>query len=57
MRGIHVLVDFVRPESLPTGPTEMCSTATSYMVAAINLFNYTFAFWASFTMRICPFIE
>ena len=57
MRSIHVIVDFVRLESLPTAPTEMCSTATGYMVAAITLFDYAFAFGASFTMRIGPFIE
>lgn len=57
MCGIHMLVDFARPESLPALPTEMRSTATGYMVAAINLFDYTFAFGASFTMLIGPFIE
>ena len=57
MHGIHVLVDFVRPESLPTGPTEICPTATGYIVAATILLNYAFAFWASFTMGIDPFIE
>ena len=57
MCSIHVSVDFICPESLPTFPTEMRSTATGYMVAAITLFNHTFAFRASFTMLIGPFIE
>jgi len=57
MRRSQVRVDFVRPKSLPTLPTDMCSTATGYIVAAINLFDYTFAFGASFTMLIGPFIE
>ena len=57
MCSIHVSVDFIRPECLPTFPTEMRSTATGYMVAAITLFNHTFAFRTSFTMLIGPFIE
>ena len=57
MCSFHVSVDFICPESLPTFPTEMRSTATGYMVAAITLFNHTFAFRASFTMLIGPFIE
>jgi hypothetical protein len=57
MRNIHVSVNFIRPESLPTRPTEMRSTATGYMVAAISFFDHTFAFGASFTMLIGPFVE
>ena len=53
----QVLVDFVRPKILPTRPTEMCSTTAGYMVAAINLFDNTSAFRASFTILIGPFIK